>query len=51
MGSKGPGRVIWVLKVVGGSEGFRRSWKGDMGSEGPGRGLYGLYRSWKGHTD
>ena len=34
-GSEGPGRVIWVLKVVGGSEGFRRSWQGDVGSGGP----------------
>ena len=34
MGSKGHG--------VGGSEGFRRSWKGDMGSKGPGRLIWAL---------
>ena len=50
-GSKGPGRVIWVLKVLEGSYELKGSQGGHMGSEGPGRliwilgvleGLYGF---------
>ena len=33
MGPKGPGRVIWVLKVMGG---------GQRGSKGPGRAIWVL---------
>ena len=44
MGSKGPGKVIWIKGDPRGPYGLQRSWKGYKDYGGAGRGVVGVLK-------